>query len=116
MKYILFVVLSVFSLGLNAQIEPTTIGEVDFSYKEPKEYEIGPIRVIGAENYDHQAIKLIAGLGQGQKITIPGEQTSKAIKNLWNEGLFSNVAIYAEKEINGVIYLVIELTPRPNLS
>lgn len=116
MKYILFVVLSVFSLGLYAQIEPTTIGEVDFSYKEPKEYEIGPIRVIGAENYDHQAIKLIAGLRQGQKITIPGEQTSKAIKNLWNEGLFSNVAIYAEKEINGVVYLVIELTPRPKLS
>jgi len=105
-----------FSFSLFAQEGPITLGEIDFSYKVPKEYEIGPIKVLGAENYDHQAIKLIAGLRQGQKITIPGEQINKAIKNLWNEGLFSNISIYAEKEIAGVVYLVIELAPRPKLS
>lgn len=99
-----------------AQIGPSSLGEIDFSYRTPREYEIGPIRVLGAENYDHQAIKLIAGLRQGQKITLPGEQVSKAIKNLWNEGLFSDISIYAEKEIAGVVYLVIELSPRPKLS
>jgi outer membrane protein insertion porin family len=96
--------------------QPITIGDIDIDYRFPKECEIGPIRVVGAENYDHQAIKLIAGLRQGQKITLPGEQVTKAIKNLWNEGLFSNISIYAEKEIAGVVYLVIELTPRPKLS
>ena len=105
-----------FSFTLYAQEGPITLGEIDFSYKTPKEYEIGPIKVLGAENYDHQAIKLIAGLRQGQKITLPGEQINKAIKNLWNEGLFSNISIYAEKEIAGVVYLVIELAPRPKLS
>lgn len=99
-----------------SQTGPQTLGGLDFAYKTPKEYEIGPIRVVGADNFDHQAIKLIAGLRQGQKIMIPGEQISKAIRNLWNEGLFSNVSIYAEKEIAGVIYLVIELAPRPKLS
>src|SRR5690606_8957940 len=64
----------------------------------------------------HNAIKLLAGLRQGQSITIPGEQATKAIKNLWEEGLFSNVELYAEKEIAGVIYLVIKLEPRPKLS
>ncbi|MES2589314.1 MAG: outer membrane protein assembly factor BamA [Bacteroidota bacterium] len=87
-----------------------------FSYQTPKEYEIGPIRIEGADNYDHQAIKLISGLRQGQKIEIPSEKITKAIKNLWDEGIFSDVEISADKEINGVIYLVISLKPRPKLS
>ena len=35
---------------------------------------------------------------------------------MWKEGLFSDIAIYAEKEIAGVVYLIIELKPRPKLS
>lgn len=105
-----------FTFFVHSQNEPTALGGIDFSYKNPKQYEIGPIRVEGAENFDHQAIKLIAGLRQGQKITLPGEQINKAIKNLWAEGLFSNISIYAEKEIAGIVYLVIELTTRPKLS
>ena len=116
MKNSLIFVLLLLPFVSIAQNEPSVLGGIDFSYKEPKEYEIGPIRIEGADNYDHQAIKLIAGLRQGQKITIPGEQINKAIKNLWAEGLFSNIALYAEKEVAGVVYLVIELTPRPKLS
>lgn len=95
---------------------PVAIGQTFADYTEPQEYEIGPIRVEGADNYDHNAIKLIAGLRQGQRIKIPGEKISTAIKNLWNEGLFSDVEIYADKEVAGVIYLVIAVTPRPKLS
>ena len=54
-----------------SQKDPLTLGELNFNYSTPVEYEIGPIRVIGADNYDHQGIKLIAGLRQGQKITLP---------------------------------------------
>lgn len=115
MKKILYLFL-LLTISVFGQDGPITLGDIDIDYRFPKEYELGPIRVIGAENYDHQAIKLIAGLRQGQKITLPGEQVTKAIKNLWNEGLFSNISIYAEKEIAGVVYLVIELTPRPKLS
>ena len=81
----------------------TQIGGLDIDYRNPQTYEIGPIRVDGANNYDHNAIKLLAGLRQGQSITLPGEQISKAINKLWEEGLFSNIEIYAEKEIAGVI-------------
>jgi len=109
----LIICLSFFAQGQN---DPTSLGSIDFSYQNPKQYEIGPIRIEGAENFDHQAIKLIAGLRQGQKITLPGEQINKAIKSLWAEGLFSNISIYAEKEIAGVVYLVIDLTTRPKLS
>lgn len=89
----------------------------DFSdFTVPTEYEIGPIRVIGADNFDQQAIKAVAGLRQGQKITIPGDQISKAIRNLWEEELFSDIAIELDKEIDGIVYLSIKITPRPKLS
>ncbi len=94
----------------------SSLGGMDIDFTAPRKYEIASIRIDGADNFDHQAIKLIAGLRPGQLVTIPGDQISKAIRNLWKEELFSDVEIYAEKEVAGVIYLVIKLTPRPKLS
>ena len=91
-------------------------GGFQLDYQNPKEYEIGPIRVEGADNFDHQAIKLLAGLRQGQRILLPGPKVTEAIRNLWKEGLFSSIEINAEKEIQGVVYLVIKLSPRSKLS
>ncbi|MBW7868231.1 MAG: outer membrane protein assembly factor BamA [Brumimicrobium sp.] len=85
-------------------------------YTSPKEYELGPITINGADNFDHQAIKLIAGLKQGNKITIPGEDVTKAIKKLWDEGLFSDVQIRLTQVVGNIAYLEIDLTPRPKLS
>ncbi|MDB0011399.1 outer membrane protein assembly factor BamA [Crocinitomicaceae bacterium] len=90
--------------------------ELEFDYSHPKKYEIGSVRIDGAENYDHNAIRLIAGLKPGQQITIPSDDISKAISNLWKEELFSDIEIFAEKEVAGVIYLVIKIAPRPKLS
>jgi outer membrane protein insertion porin family len=115
MNKILFFVL-LFCAGYVQAQTPNNLGGLDFDYANPQTFEIGPVRVIGADNYDHQAIKLIAGLRTGQKITLPSQQITKAIQNLWAEGLFSDIAIYAEKEIGGIVYLVIELSPRPKLS
>ena len=115
MKYF-FSLISFYSFFLIAQESPISIGGFDINYAQTKEYELGPIRVIGAENFDHQAIKLIAGLRQGRKIVLPGNDISKAIKNLWDEGIFSNVGIYFTKEIAGVVYLTISIEPRLKLS
>lgn len=88
----------------------------NLDYERPKTYEIGPIRVNGVDNFDAQAIKLIAGLRQGDKITIPGEDVTKAIRNLWDEGLFSDVQIKLDKVVGDVAYISINLSPRPKLS
>jgi outer membrane protein insertion porin family len=114
-RYLIYI-FTFLQLSIYAQQEPFSIGDLQVDFKNPKQYELGPIRVEGADNYDHQAIKLIAGLKQGQRITIPGEQITKAIRNLWKEGLFSDVEILAEKEVAGVLYLIIKLSPRPKLS
>lgn len=96
--------------------ESINVGGIDIDYNNPREYTIGPINIEGAEGYDPNAIRLVAGLRQGQKIVIPGQQISTAINNLWKEGLFSDVQIFADKEIAGVIYLTIQVAPRPKLS
>lgn len=118
MQRIRLVVALLFLFSFSHSWGQISIGEqgVKLDYSKPKEYEIGPIKVEGAENYDHNAIKLIAGLKQGDKIFIPGEKISKAIKNLWEEGLFSEIEILAEKEVLGVMYLTIKVKPRPKLS
>jgi outer membrane protein insertion porin family len=109
----IFILLTFFSFSQEA----VQIGEgFSFSYKTPKEYELGPIKIEGVDNFDHNAIKLVTGLRQGQKITIPGDQITKAINSLWEEGVFSNIEIYVEKEQLGIIYLTIKLTARPKLS
>lgn len=91
-------------------------GKIELDYSNPREYIIGPINIEGAEGYDPNAIRLVAGLRQGQKIVIPGQQITDAINNLWREGLFSDVQIFADKELAGVIYLTIQVAPRPKLS
>ncbi|HLW39510.1 MAG TPA: POTRA domain-containing protein, partial [Brumimicrobium sp.] len=85
-------------------------------YTSPKEYEIGPISINGADNFDHNALRLISGLKQGERIKIPGEEITKAITNLWEEELFSDVQIYIDRIMGDVAYLSIDLKPRQKLS
>jgi outer membrane protein insertion porin family len=103
---------STFKLNTSVQLG----NEFVVDYKTPKEYELGPIRVEGVDNFDHNTIKLISGLRQGLRVMIPGEKITKAINNLWDEGVFSNVEISVEKELMGIVYLVIKLEARPKLS
>ncbi len=115
-KYIL-ILFTILSLASVAQENQTTVStEFQVDYFSPKEYEIGPIRIDGADNFDHQSIKMVAGLKPGMKIKIPGQKITDAIQNLWKEGLFSFIDIQVEKEINGVVFLAIKLVPRPKLS
>ena len=46
-----FILMGSFAFSQN---EPMSLGGLDFSYQSPQEYEIGPIRIIGADNFVHQ--------------------------------------------------------------
>ncbi|MFK8038062.1 MAG: outer membrane protein assembly factor [Crocinitomicaceae bacterium] len=99
----------------------TVIGQInnsEINFLEPKEFTIASIIVQGVDNYDHDAIRVISGLTIGKKIKVPGEDFSKAIKNLWDQNLFSNVEVgYTDiDELNEEIFLYIQLAGRPKLS
>ncbi|MFO7864825.1 MAG: outer membrane protein assembly factor BamA [Salinivirgaceae bacterium] len=88
----------------------------DIDYNNPRTYEIGGVTVSGVRFLDHNVLVALSGLQVGQEIEIPGEKVSKAIKNLWEQGLFSDVEIAATKVIGNKIFLDIQLQERPRLA
>ena len=72
-----------------------------------KRYLIGGISVVGNETISEQSILIFSGLSTGQRIKIPGDKLSSAIKKLWTSKLFSNVDVYVTKIDGDAIYLEI---------
>lgn len=97
---------------LTAQV--SSIGK-SVDYGRPATYRVAGITVVGAEYTDVQAIKLFAGIQTGDDITVPGDEVSTAIRNLWRQQLFADVAIYASEIRGKDIYLVIEVKEMPRL-
>ena len=118
MKRIFVVILSVIGLltgNLHAQIP---IGDeiIEIDYSKPKEYIIGGITVTGVQFLDQSVLISLSGLSPGEIITIPGETTTKAIQNLWKQGLFENINISITKIQNDLVFLDIFLEEKPRLS
>lgn len=72
-----------------------------------KKYMIGGIAVSGNETISEQSILIFSGLGTGQRLKIPGDKLSSAIKKLWTSKLFSNVDVFVTKIDGDAIYLEI---------
>ncbi|HMQ59091.1 MAG TPA: outer membrane protein assembly factor BamA [Flavilitoribacter sp.] len=87
-----------------------------FSYEDPKEFEIGGIKVTGAQFSDDNAVIGVSGLKVGDKIRVPGPDIQRAIKALWKLRLFTDVQILKEKTIGDVIFLELVVKERPRLS
>ncbi|MDD2634661.1 MAG: POTRA domain-containing protein [Bacteroidales bacterium] len=85
-------------------------------YSEPKEYEIGGVTISGVNYLDQNVLLYLTGLEIGNKITIPGEKITDAIKKLWDQGLFSDVEITLTKLIDDKAFIDIYLVERPRLS
>lgn len=81
-----------------------------------KEYTIANIDVTGAESYDRAVLIGYSRLKVGDKVKVPGEQITKAVKRFWKQGLFSDAKIYAEKIKGDSIWLRIDLTARERIS
>ena len=111
---VLLLVVAMFPLCLMAQEVRDSLPVVDYS--TPVNYEIGGVRVTGAQFSDANAITSISGLKVGAKIRIPGPSIPKAIKALLQLRLFTNVQILQEKTIGDVVFLEIQVQERPRLS
>lgn len=90
--------------------------KIALSYANPQEYEIADIEVRGLETIDKNALISLSGLKIGDRIRIPSDATSSAIKKLWDRGIIGNVAIYISKVEDGKAWLVLELKERPRLT
>ena len=83
---IIYLILLLTVCDLSAQdtiLIPKTI--IDYSYKN--EYEIAEIKVTGVRYLDPKILAQLSGLRIGQKITIPGDAITDALKKYWKQGL-----------------------------
>ncbi|MES2514135.1 MAG: outer membrane protein assembly factor BamA, partial [Bacteroidota bacterium] len=116
LKYpVLFFLLAFFSNAFSQVIPLETSGET-IDWSKPKEYTIAGIEVECSEFTDKNVVRLLSGLTVGDKIQIPGDRISEAIKNLWKQTLFEDVKVYLVKTIGNDVFLKIIVVERPKLS
>ena len=89
----------------------------DISYAgTPREMVLGGMNVSGIEGYEDYMLTSISGLQVGQKISVPGNEITDAVKRYWRHGLFSFVRISADSIVGNKIYLHIKLEAHPRVS
>ncbi len=89
--------------------------ETGFSYERPQEYTIGGITVSGVKFLDPNTLISVSGLNVNDKISVPGERISTAIRRLMEQGIIEDVAIDVTKVEGKKIFLDINLKERPRL-
>lgn len=88
----------------------------DISYTRPVSKVIAGLRVVGNESYEDVVVRNVSGLRLGQRVTVPGEEISQAVRNYLRNGLFSNVRIDADRIQGDSVWLSIHITERPRLT
>ncbi|PCJ01540.1 MAG: outer membrane protein assembly factor BamA [Flavobacteriales bacterium] len=114
-KYIYIILVVLVPTIVDAQFSINS-GLDDISYSTPREYEIGGITISGINYFNPVTIRAISGLSIGDKIKVPGDKTTQAIKKLWEQKLFSDVELRATKIDGDKIFLDIHITELPRLS
>jgi len=109
-KLILFLI--IIFVGNKLSFSQTNISD----YSSPSEYTIAEITVTGIKYLDKNTLISISGLELGERITIPGEDISSAIKKLWKQGLFSDISIDIIKIEDENIFLNISLKEHSKLA
>jgi outer membrane protein insertion porin family len=112
MRVFLFVFMSLLGAFLQAQTSKDTLPPL-VDYSSARELEVGGIKVVGATFTDANALISISGLQVGQKIKIPGQETTQAMKNLWKQRLFTDVTILEERTAGEIVFLEIVVKELP---
>jgi outer membrane protein insertion porin family len=81
-------------------------------------YAIADIKISGVENtdYDIATIIGITGLSVGQKVAVPGNEITTAIKALLKQRRFADITVLATKMTADSVWLEINLKSNPTIS
>ncbi|MBD5224967.1 MAG: outer membrane protein assembly factor BamA [Bacteroidales bacterium] len=117
-KLLLVLVSLVFSAGvLRSQERTDTIYNPPVVYTGmPSEYEIADISVTGADNYEDYIIIGYSGLKKGDRLEIPGDEITTAVKRLMRQGLFAQAQILIDKIVGDKVWLNINIRTQPRIS
>ncbi len=102
--------INLYSQVIVASDNGNNLHEIDYS--SPKNYELGGITFSGNAQIDQRALPFMVG----ERIDVPGDKISTAIKMLWNTGIYENIEISVTRIVGDVIFLDIKLEARARLS
>lgn len=119
---LIFLLLTFFATAATAQFrksrERASGSSVDsnLNYANPGEYTLAGIEVEGLNVLDKNSMIALTGLKVGDKIKIPGDAISGAIRRLWKHGLVGDVSIKVDRIEGNNVYLALQLSERPRLT
>lgn len=113
----LAILLGAASLAAPAQQVADTIFNPTILYGSlPRVYEIADIQVTGAPNYDDSTVLGYAGLKTGDRMAIPGDELTAAVKRLMRQGLFAQAQVKVLKTVGDKAWLEVALRTQPRIS
>ncbi|OFX26358.1 MAG: hypothetical protein A2041_13780 [Bacteroidetes bacterium GWA2_31_9b] len=115
-KLLLSFMILVAGLQLSAQEETDYSSMSVIDYRKPQNYIIKDITVSGIKYLDKNILVTLSGLTVNRQISVPGEDITRSIEKLWNQGLFSDVKILTTDIQGDSISLEIFLQERYRLS
>ncbi|MDP1620827.1 MAG: POTRA domain-containing protein [Bacteroidales bacterium] len=111
---LIILLLLLVNLPITAQI---SLGdEFVTDYNNPKDYYIGGITVSGVKYLDGNVLIMLSGLVVGDRVKVPGDKISQAVRKLWDQGLFEDIKVSVSKVVDNQIFLDFYLKERPRLS
>ncbi len=111
---ILMLVVLVFThSGLLAQVESN---DFELDYENPKEYVMGGLQVKGSKAMDANVLSVVTGLDYHSKVKIPSDKITRAVENVWKQGIFSDVELHVTGIKGDTIFFLLQLQERPRLS
>ena len=121
-NFILILIVLLSSIGSsfaqfrNSRNQSQSATEATLNYASPQEYIIAGLEVTGLKVLDKNAMISLTGLKIGDKIKIPGDAISGAIRRLWKHGLIGDATILIQKIEGTNVFLEINLAERPRLT
>jgi outer membrane protein insertion porin family len=100
----------------SATVEDQPLQNGELNYRNPSEYTIAGIEITGLNVLDKNAMVSLTGLKVGDKIKIPGDAISGAIRKLWKHGLVGDATILVDRIEGKNVFLSVKLAERPRLT
>ena len=79
-------------------------------------YILKEIQVEGAQISDPHTLVALSGLVVGEKISVPGLETSTALKRLWKQQLFTDIQLHQQLIGEDSVILILRLVERSRIS
>ncbi len=105
------ILLSILSLLFLTQVYGQKVNSDDY-----KIYQIQDIKINGLKQFNPETVKAFIGVGKGDVIEVPGEQTANIINKLWDLTYFSDVNLYIIPTTDNKVILEIDLKELPKIS